>query len=93
MSVRRAITLKGGGTLVIYKDGKKTYLPSKKYQDFREQYLKPKQFKGKPDTEKNCFKLLAAAFGYPMKCGDLLMTCRDEGTSIRLVIWKDQASC
>lgn len=63
MAVSRAIHLKGGGTLLIHVDGKRTYIPSKKYRDFRKTYLEPKQFKGKSETEQNCFKLLAQIFG------------------------------
>lgn len=87
-NVKKAIHLKGGGTLLFHYDGKKTYIPSKRYRDFKQaQPILP--FKRKTSTEENCNRLLTAIFSYPVSMGDLHMTYKIEGTSVKLVVWKN----
>lgn len=58
MAVLKAFKLKGGGTLLVHTDGKKTYVPTIAYREKRKEHTKIRCFKGKPDTKENCFKLL-----------------------------------
>lgn len=91
MAVKRAIHLKGGGTLLLHYDGKKTYIPSIRYKEQREKYLKPMQRRGKPETEQNCFKLLCAIFGHPIEeqKNPFRTTYLPAEASARVRIWKD----
>lgn len=67
MAVKRAINYPSGAVLLLYSDGKKRYIPSPAYKEKRQQFLTPpKQFKGNPDTDSNCFRLLAAVLGYSL---------------------------
>lgn len=97
MAILKAIKLRGGGTLLINTDGKRCYRPTKEYWEFRERHLKPKQFGGKSEADicdENCFKLLAAIFGYPMeeyKKNPFKTTVVPVGRSTELRIWKDEA--
>jgi len=60
MAVRKAIRLKGGGTLLIHTNGKRTYIPTRAYEEMRKEFTRTRVFRGKPDTRENCFRLLNA---------------------------------
>lgn len=68
MSILRSIVYPRGSRLIVYSDGKKRYIPSPAYQAFRQQQLRKPEFKHTPKScnckEENCFKILAAIFGY-----------------------------
>jgi hypothetical protein len=97
MAILKAIKLRGGGTLLINTDGKRCYKPTKEYWEFRERHLKPRQFRGKSETDicdENCFKLLAAIFGYPMeeyKKSPFKTTLLPTEASVSVRIWRDDA--
>lgn len=84
MAVKKAIHLKGGGTLLLHYDGKQTYIPSKTYRQLKDSHLKPAL--RKPCTEENCTKLLAAIFGYSIERGNLTMRYLIDGTSVKLIV-------
>lgn len=69
MAICRTIPYPSGGKLLIYPGGKKHYIPSQAYETKRQEYLANKQCRRNPETvtEDNCFKLLAAVFGYSLE--------------------------
>ena len=94
MPIIRTILFPVGSKLEIYSDGKRKYVPSPAYIKTRQEFMRKPDFKHKPASsikdDINCFRLLAAAFGYSVpKQKSLFKESPKVEALPYMSIWKD----
>ena len=94
MSILRTILFPVGSRLEIHTGGKKRYIPSPAYLRKRQEFMRKPDFKHTPSgvevKQENCFKLLAAIFGYTVaKPNSPFKEDIREEASSNVTIWRD----